>query len=415
VLQLPKYTMGVGDRFGRQGAAQLAAFVKAREAGIDVAPVWNKSHREHAITGTKPQSVRDEADAAVRELGWNGPYFVDADHIRYDTVDEYIASSDFFTIDVADKIGSPYDVSEVTHDFDPLLREIPLPGGTTIEITAADILKVCSNYVLAIHEARRIYDRIKIKKGSDDFVVEISMDETDAPQSAKELLLILSLIAQERIAIQTIAPKFAGRFNKGVDYDGDTQVFAAEFDRMVGVVRFAVEEFGLPQNLKLSVHTGSDKFSIYPVMRDILAKHNAGIHLKTAGTTWLEELAALAEAGWNGLTIANLIYRRAYDHREELCGPYAAVIAIDVNQLPAPDDVEQLSGPAFAAMVRHDPGSEAYNPHARQLLHLAFKIAAEMGDAFYRVLDAHDEAIAPHVTANLYRRHILPLFGGRSA
>src|SRR6478672_6652319 len=106
-MNFPKYSMGIGDRFAHQGKAQLAAFVKAKQAGVDVTPVWNKSNREHLIVHSEPPTVRVEADGAVKALGWNAPYFVDADHIGLKTVDGFVASSDFFTIDVADFIGKP--------------------------------------------------------------------------------------------------------------------------------------------------------------------------------------------------------------------------------------------------------------------------------------------------------------------
>src|SRR2546421_835719 len=101
-MSFPKYSMGIGDRFAHQGKAQLAAFVKAKQLGVEVAPVWNKSNREHLIVHSEPASVRAEADAAVKALGGKGPYFVDADHIGIKTVGPFIPGSDFFTIDVAD-------------------------------------------------------------------------------------------------------------------------------------------------------------------------------------------------------------------------------------------------------------------------------------------------------------------------
>ena len=102
---LEKYSIGVGDRFAHQGQAQLRALIKAKERGIDIVPVWNKSHREHTATGTSPRDVRREADEAVESLGWEGSYYVDADHISMRNVDLFIESSDFFTIDVAESIG----------------------------------------------------------------------------------------------------------------------------------------------------------------------------------------------------------------------------------------------------------------------------------------------------------------------
>src|ERR1700761_6208530 len=112
-LSLGKFSFGMGDRFGHQGKAQLQACVLATELGAEVVPVWNKSNREHSFIGTEPLSLRAEADAAVKALDWKKSYHVDADHIRLETVDRFIAPSDFFTIDVADSIGKPADAASV--------------------------------------------------------------------------------------------------------------------------------------------------------------------------------------------------------------------------------------------------------------------------------------------------------------
>src|ERR1700679_635489 len=101
-LQLPKYSIGVGDRFAHEARAQLAACILAEEAGLYIAPVWNKSNREHLIVGTDPSQSRTAVDAAVKELGWEKPYFLDADHITLKTVERYLTPCDFFTMDVAD-------------------------------------------------------------------------------------------------------------------------------------------------------------------------------------------------------------------------------------------------------------------------------------------------------------------------
>src|SRR5258705_6178550 len=103
-LRLEKYSFGVGDRFAQQAKPQLRACMQAAAAGVDVIPVWNKSYREHAIVGSTPDSVRDAAESAVRELDWTRPFHIDADHIRLDTVDPFVQSSDFYTLDVADAI-----------------------------------------------------------------------------------------------------------------------------------------------------------------------------------------------------------------------------------------------------------------------------------------------------------------------
>jgi hypothetical protein len=126
------------------------------------------------------------------------------------------------------------------------------------------------------------------------------MDETDIAQTPLELLIILAAAADEGIPLQTIAPKFSGRFNKGVDYAGDVSQFAREMEFDLAAIAHAVRQYGLPGNLKLSIHSGSDKFSVYPAIHSALKKCNAGVHLKTAGTTWLEEIIGLAEAGERG-------------------------------------------------------------------------------------------------------------------
>lgn len=414
-MQLPKYSIGVGDRFARQGAAQLRAMVMAEASGIAISPVWNKSHREHTIVGTRPEDVRREADTAVRLLTWKAPYFVDADHIGLAQVERFAPASDFFTIDVADHIGrraADADIAAFVSKQAKFAGTLNIPGiPEPLRIDRETIEGVAATFLAAVQEAEKVFRKIVAVKGSADFVTEVSMDETSRPQSPVELLFILAALADLRVPAQTIAPRFTGRFNKGVDYVGDVARFTREFNDDLAVIAFAVERFGLPPNLKLSVHSGSDKFSIYGPMRDALTRHGAGVHLKTAGTTWLEELTGLAMAGGGGLDMAKRIYRGALQRREELCGPYASVIDIDPTRLPSADDVDGWDEEAFASALRHDPTCPAYNPHLRQLLHVGYKVAAELGDHYLEALDRHADVVGQNVTANLYDRHIRPLFG----
>jgi hypothetical protein len=236
------------------------------------------------------------------------------------------------------------------------------------------------------------------------------MDETDSPQTPPELLIILAALADERIPLQTIAPKFTGRFNKGVDYVGDVAQFEKEFNEDLAVIRHAVNQYGLPPSLKLSVHSGSDKFSIYGPIRRALAKFNAGLHLKTAGTTWLEEVIGLAEAGGDALSLAREIYAEALDHIDELCAPYATVIDIDRAKLPSAATVNGWTSQQYVAALRHEPKNPAFNPHLRQLLHVGYKIAAKKGDRYLQALDANRDVVARNVTGNLFDRHLKPLF-----
>lgn len=411
---LARFSMGIGDRFGRQGKAQLEALAEAQRLGCTIIPVWNKSYREHSIIHTDPNQVRKEADGAVAALGWKEAYHVDADHISLKTVDLFLDSSDFYTLDVADYTGKPADEASINRfvaKHRAFIGNQKIPGiDQPVPITEESLRAVARKYLLAIQEAGKLYRYIAGKKGPGNFITEISIDETDLPQGPEDLLFILAMIADEQIPVQTIAPKFSGRFNKGVDYVGDLAQFEREFNQDILVIAFAVREFGLPENLKLSVHSGSDKFSIYPAIKRAIYAHQAGLHLKTAGTTWLEELIGLASAGGSALDMAKQIYREAYHRFDELCAPYATVIDIRQDRLPSPDQVMSWDGETYAAALRHAETDPRYNPNFRQLLHVGYKVAAELGDAYLQALEKAEDHIARQVRENLLDRHIRQIF-----
>jgi hypothetical protein len=416
MLALAARSFGVGDRFGQQARAQLRAFQLLAKDGVDVVPVWNKSNREHTFIGSQPQSVFDAAQTAVKALDWNQSWHVDADHIRLETVDRFIPCSDFFTIDVADSIGksaASSDVNEFVERHPELTGTVRIVGLVEpFTLARADVERVAAKYLLAAQDAAKIYRHIAEKKGAAHFIAEVSMDETDTPQTPAELLVILAALADYKVLVQTLAPKFTGRFNKGVDYVGDLAQFEREFNEDLAVVAHAIEQYGLPANLKLSVHSGSDKFSLYPIIHRALVRTGAGVHVKTAGTTWLEELIGLAEAGGDGLALAREIYGYALAHVDELCAPYASVINIDRTRLPNSMTVNSWSGPHFASVLRHLPTHPNFNPNVRQLLHVSFKLAAKSGSRYLGLLRANEAIVARQVTGNLYERHLRPLFIG---
>ena len=378
-MTIGKYSFGIGDRFAHEGVNQLKALLKVEEEyGVHFVPVWNKSNREHTIVGTVPMETRQEADAAVAALGYKDQYFVDADHINLNNVDKFIDACDFFTIDVADYIGKEGSMEE---------RFLP-----------------------AIKEAGKIYRHICEKKGEGNFVTEVSMDEVDVAQTPEELRYILREIAREGIPAQTIAPKFTGRFNKGVDYQGDLAQFEKEFEEDLQVINECIKEYGLPENLKLSIHSGSDKFSIYPIMGKLLKKYDRGIHIKTAGTTWLEEIIGLSVADADALALAKKIYRQALGRMDELTVPYATVIDVHLDELPDPDEVDKWDAEKFARTLRHNESDPLYNPSMRQLLHVSFKIAAELKDEYIPALEKHADVIGKQIADNLGERHVKILF-----
>jgi tagaturonate epimerase len=416
MIFLSKYSMGVGDRFGLEGVAQLQAFLAARARGVTITPVWNKSNREHTLIGTRPEDVREAAAAACQASGWRDPYFVDADHISAGNVDKFLPACDFFTIDVADSIGkraSAANRAQYVADMQRYAGRVGIPRiAAPIVITTEILEHVADQYLAAIEEAGQLYRRIAQAKGAGNFVTEVSFDEATTPQTPVELLLILAGLAREKVPVATVAPKFTGEFLKGIDYVGDIGTFTREFSDDLAVLDFAKSAFGLPAGLKLSVHSGSDKFSLYPIMHRALTEAGAGVHLKTAGTTWLEEVLGLAQAGGDGLTFVKGIYREAVSRYDEMAKPYATVIAIDRAALPTPDQVETWSSQQIVDALAHEQSCPSFNIHFRQLVHISFRIAAEHRERYLALVRANRDVVSARVSDNLLRRHVQPLFLG---
>ncbi|MFC2125914.1 tagaturonate epimerase family protein [Bacteroidota bacterium] len=412
--RIGKYSFGTGDRFGKQGIPQLQASILAKKEGIGIIPVWNKSYREHKTVKTDQALVRQEADIAIKVLDWNGDYLVDADHINLSNVDEFLPYSDFFTIDVADYIGKESDEQNLLKFIElnrKYIGDLKIPGIVNpFKVDDSFLRHIAKKFLIAVEEAGNIYRYIAEQKGQGNFIAEVSMDEVEDPQTPAELFFILAALSSEGIPLQTIAPKFTGRFNKGVDYVGDIDQFNKEFEEDLLVIDFAVKEFDLPGNLKLSVHSGSDKFSIYGPINSALKKYGKGVHVKTAGTTWLEELAGLALGGGDGLSIAKAVYQQALERFDELTGPYSTVIDVHKDSLPPIDEVNEWDSAKFASTLIHDQNNPVYNPEFRQLLHCSYKIAGEMGNQFLDALDRHKDVVAQQVTHNLFYKHIKPIF-----
>ena len=413
-MYLEKYSIGIGDRFGLQGAAQLKAFLKAKEKGFTIVPVWNKSKREHILINSSPKDTRVEADNAVSEIKWKDSYYVDADHIGRQTVDEFIEYCNFYTLDVADFINQPLPDEKIKgfiKSASEFLGELKIPGVSNSFLITEDKLRaIAQKYLGALTEASNIYSHINSLKSSDSFVTEVSLDENHEPQTPEELFFILFGLSLNNVPIQTIAPKFTGRFNKGIDYAGNVEIFAREFEDDIAVINYAVKLFSLPANLKLSIHSGSDKFSLYSHINKIIRKLDAGIHIKTAGTTWLEELIGLAEADGDGLKFAKKVYEQSYNRIDEMIKPYLTVVDINIAELPLPKEVNKWSGEEYISALRHNQNCKKFNIHFRQLLHLGYKIAAEMGSQYISLVEKYSDIIAKNVTCNIYDRHIKPLF-----
>jgi len=397
----------------------LRAFQSAAERGVAITPVWNKSNREHSLIGTRPEDVRAEADAAAASCRWTGAYFVDADHIGLGTVDKFLQASDFFTIDVADSIGKPASDASMATFVAEMLRfsgALRIPGiAEPVAVGPASLREIAAKYLAAIEEAGRVYRHIAEKKGEGNFITEVSFDEATTPQSPAELFFILAAAAREGIPVATVAPKFTGEFLKGIDYVGDLGRFAREFEDDLAVLAFAKQTFGLPKALKLSIHSGSDKFSLYPIIRRAIKKADAGIHLKTAGTTWLEEVIGLAAADGEGLAFVKRLYREAYGRYDEMAKPYLTVIAIDRQCLPSPELVDSYRAEDFVQALEHNQACKHFNIHFRQMVHISFRLAAEKREQYLALLNAHRRGIESRVANNILSNHIEPLFIGTTA
>lgn len=413
-MKISKYSIGVGDRFAHEAGAQLKALLKAKaEMGIDISPVWNKSNREHNLIHSNPADTRLAAEKAIKELSYKGEYYLDADHINLSNVDRFLEHCDFYTLDVADYIGKESSTEEVNtfvQNNRKFIGTLHIDGLEPMNVSEAFLTGFAKTYLFATNEAAKLYQYIESKKGKNKFITEISMDEVNEPQKPLELFFILKCLADAKVPVQTIAPRFTGRFNKGVEYVGDLFQFEKEFEADLLVIDYAVKNFGLPENLKLSIHSGSDKFSIYPIMGKLIKKYDKGIHIKTAGTTWLEEVIGLSLGTPEGLDLAKAIYTIAYRRKDELCGPYATVIDIDPSLLPDPADITKWTGQEFAETLTHNQENPRYNSSFRQLIHVGFKIAAEYGPVFIEALEENRTIIETCVTENLYERHIKRLF-----
>ena len=210
-LVLPRYSIGVGDRFSHEAEAQLRACLLAQDAGAEVVPVWNKSNREHLIIGSEPLTTRQAADAAVAALGWTKPFFVDADHINLKTFERFVAPCDFFTIDVADNIGQRFEEAQIRrfiYRHPELLGEVRIPNiAEPFAIDRAFAEKTARQFLSAVQHAAEIYRAVAQSKGENSFVAVISMDETDRPQTPPEMLIIHASIADATLHLQTIAPQ----------------------------------------------------------------------------------------------------------------------------------------------------------------------------------------------------------------
>jgi hypothetical protein len=299
-------SFGFGDRIGSATPGHIQA-MRASRADAAIAPIYaQQSVRENTRTGRTPQQVLDDAMWGVFQEGWRAPWGADADHVKEisDLAPFVAASYTFYTIDPSDyvdneaqtdstetlrskganlpwdRLGSSYDALRERYCRAPF--EL---GGLTIAFGEAELLRALAKYGRAIAHTAAIAEALTAQRGGQPYDLEMSVDETDTPTSIHEHFFIASELRTRGVPLVSLAPRFIGKFQKGVDYMGDLALFEAEMARHVAIM----DHF---DGYKLSIHTGSDKFSIYP----IIARYTHGrVHVKTAGTSYLEALRLAAK------------------------------------------------------------------------------------------------------------------------
>ncbi len=382
---------GCGDRLGLATPGHVRAVRKA--AGI--APIFaQQSMRENARTGRTPQQVMDDALWGIFQEGWRQPWGADADHLKTtEDVDLCVAAGyTFFTIDPGDHVDNV--VSNPKFTALPWADLEDTPDGLrrrylgrrfevetfTLEFDETALLRAACKYGRAIAHTVRMYRHLAAQTG--EFELEMSVDETETPTSIEEHFFIASELKRLGVQWVSLAPRYVGRFEKGVDYIGDLKVFEAQLARHAAIARVLGP-------YKLSIHSGSDKFSIYLVF----ARHTRGlVHLKTAGTSYLEALRTVAQVK-PALFREILAYAIARYPQDRATYHISAELA----RVPAPDILADADLPALLDQF-----------DARQVLHVTFgSMLDRFGDQLLTALQEHEEVYYRMLESH-FQRHLSP-------
>ena len=374
-------SFGFGDRLGLATLGHIAAV-----RGKKFAPVFaQQSVRENARTGRTPQQVMDDAKRAVEATQWNLPWGADADHLK--TVDDLPpfveAGYTFFTVDPGEHVDNASDSDPLdalqqkinSFNWDELSAWYLNQNGEQAwgRFDAETLMRAVVKYERAIQHAATIFNALCQMK--DEFDFEVSVDETESPTTPLEHFFIASELTRLGVRVTSLAPRFIGRFEKGVDYIGDIDALDVELAKHAAVTDY----FG---TYKLSLHSGSDKFSVYP----LIAKHwGERIHVKTAGTSYLEALRVLAVHDPDLFLKIYSLGRERYeiDRRTYHVSAKLEMLPKDSNLPSLLDDF-----------------------HAREVLHVTFgsalaQFGAEIKSALKKHADAYYAGLATH-----FRKHL---------
>ena len=407
-LGLDSPSFGFGDRLGlaTPGHARAARSLGPPARGI--APVFaQQSVRENARTGRTPQEVLDDAMWGVFQTGWRAPWGADADHLKTTkAVGDFVeAGYTLYTIDPGDHVDDKAHSAGRTEleakvealpwamlESDPremegryLEQTFDLEGWSAA-FDRQTLYRAAAKYGRAIAHTARMYRYLVEQMGNEAFELEVSVDETGTPTSPEEHLYIASELKRLGVAWVSLAPRYVGRFEKGVDYIGSVREFEAELTKHAAIAR----AFG---PYKLSLHSGSDKFSIYP----IIARLTEGlVHVKTAGTSYLEALRTVALVDPELFRSILALARRRY---EEDRATYH--VSADLKRVTAPDEPGDAELPDLLKQF-----------DARQVLHVTFgSLLDQLGDRLRETLASHEEIYAELLKSH-FQQHLSPFGGG---
>jgi hypothetical protein len=407
-------SFGFGDRIGLATPGHVAAM---KAAGSGIAPIFpQQSIREMKRTGRSPQEVIDDALAGMQSSGWRGSCGADADHLKTPAdVDATAAAGfTFYTIDPSDFVdgnADNYAAATLRERFVAIRSEnvwvesyvnsrVGLAGGRSFVIDLEAAMRCAVKYGRALEHAIGLaqYIRHVNDAAARPFELELSIDETPQPTSLAEHYLIASECRRRGVDLISLAPRYVGEFEKGVDYKGDLE----KLEQSLADHAFLARELG---PYKLSLHSGSDKLSLYP----ILARATNGcFHVKTAGTSYLEALRVVARHD-------PALFRRVVDTAREHYDRDKATyhVSADVRQLPSAEDVIDVAAleKIYLGVWSDVPAGCGFTEPGRQVLHCTFGTVlmdAQLGPAIRELLQAHADSYA-EVLCDHFTRHLRAL------
>ncbi len=412
-----KPSFGFGDRIGLATPGHIRAMERS---GHGVAPIFpQQSIREMSRTRRTPRQVMEDACRAAESLGWNQPMGADADHLKTNEDVERTAEAGFtfFTIDPSDHVDEQadgYDLGQLREKvaaLDPSVswmenyqgQQIQLDGDTQIEFSEEACLRAAAKYGPAIEHACQLAGHIAQTCGGldSDYEIELSVDETPHPTSLAEHYIIADQCLQRGMKLVSLAPRFIGDFEKGIDFKGDVEELERSLNRHAAIAR-ALGPY------KLSLHSGSDKLSMYAS----LARATQGRwHVKTAGTSYLE---ALRVAARHDVPLLRRIVTFSRERFEQDKATYH--ISAKLSDVPPPEEIsdDETLEEAYLGLWRNVPAGEGFTNPGRQIVHCTFGSVltdAALGTLLRQLLEAHQDTYT-EVLAEHFIRHLDALQAG---